>query len=96
MGVTSEYLLKGAIYALEQCGLLLVDAVSLIDQKSYSSAVVLAAFAREELGRSRILIDFFNKTIKNEKSITVKEINKACEDHVIKQDWGQLSTTLRF
>jgi|SRR5260221_5216622 len=96
MGVTSQYLLKGAVYALEQCGLLLIDAVSLINQKSYSSAIVLAAFAREELGRSRILTNFFDETVKNGKSITIKKINKTCEDHVVKQHWGQLSTTLRF
>ena len=46
---TSEYLMKGAAYALEQCGLCLRDAALLYRGKSYADAVVLAAFAR---GRS--------------------------------------------
>lgn len=96
MIVTQKYVVKGAIYSLEQCGLLLKDAALLVNQKSYSSAVVLAAFAREELGRSIILIDFFEKIVKQNKSITLKELEKACEDHVIKQKRGQLSTVLKF
>ena len=53
--VTPEYLLQGAAYALEQCGLLLRDANSLYSCGSYASAVALAAFAQEELGRWEIL-----------------------------------------
>jgi hypothetical protein len=56
MSVTAEYLLSGAALALEQCGLLLRDAVCLFKNRSFGSAVVLAAFAREELGRCQILI----------------------------------------
>ena len=58
MAVTADFLLKGYALALEQCGLLLRDAVLLYENKSYANAVVLAAFAREELGRSRILLSF--------------------------------------
>lgn len=96
MRVTIQYLVKGALYALEQCGLLLADTVALTNQKSYSSAVGLAAFAREELGRSRILINFFDEIVKKGQSVTLEDINKACKKHVEKQKWGQLSTTLRF
>jgi hypothetical protein len=46
---TPECLMKGAAYALEQCGLCLRDAALLYRGKSYADAVVLAAFAR---GRS--------------------------------------------
>lgn len=96
MKVTPLYLVKGAIYALEQCGLLLVDAVTLIDKKSYSSAVVLAAFAREELGRSEILINFFDVVVKKGQAVMIEEINNACKNHIEKQKWGQLSTIFRF
>ena len=48
--ITPEYLLQGAAYALEQCGLLLRDAIVLYRNGSYSSAVALAALAREGLG----------------------------------------------
>ena len=54
--VTANFLLEGAYYALEQCGLLLRDAVQLYNGSSYATAVVLAAFAREELGREKILL----------------------------------------
>jgi len=43
--VTPEYLIEGAAYALEQCGLLLRDANLLYRSGSYASAVALAAFA---------------------------------------------------
>jgi hypothetical protein len=56
-GVTPEFLLRGAGYALQQCGLLLRDASLLYRSDSYSSAVVLAAFAREELGKWMMLLD---------------------------------------
>jgi len=49
------------MYALEQCAILLHDAVILYNNKAYSNAIVLAAFAREELGRSRILCDLRKK-----------------------------------
>jgi hypothetical protein len=45
--VSPEYLLEGAAYALEQCGLLLRDANLLYRNDSYASAVALAAFAQE-------------------------------------------------
>lgn len=88
--------MKGAVYALEQCGLLITGAVTLMDQKLYSSAVVLAAFAREEMGRSIILTNFFDEITKNKKDVTIQDIKRACEDHITKQKWGQLSTSFRF
>jgi hypothetical protein len=47
--VSPKYLLEGAVYALEQCGLPLRDANQLFRNCSYANAVALAAFAREEL-----------------------------------------------
>jgi hypothetical protein len=41
--ITPEYLLKGAVYALEQCGMLLRDAALPYRNSAYVSAVVLAA-----------------------------------------------------
>jgi len=61
--VTPQYLLEGAAYALEQCGLLLRDANLLYRSGSYGSAVALAAFAREELGRWRILLELRKKLL---------------------------------
>ena len=48
--ITSSYLVKGAVFAFEQCGTLLQAANCLYRNGSYASAVVLAAFAREGWG----------------------------------------------
>lgn len=91
--VTAQFLLEGTVYALEQCGLLLRDAVVLFENHSCSGAVVLAAFAREELGRSRILLDLHIEVVERAAKITVEEIEQKCSDHVRKQAWAQLSIT---
>jgi AbiV family abortive infection protein len=66
--VTPQYLLEGAIYALEQCGLLLRDANIMFRSGSYASVVVLAAFAHEELGRSSILFNLRREVIAGKNS----------------------------
>jgi len=92
--VTPEYLLEGAAYALEQCGLLLRDANLLYQGGSYASAVALAAFAQEELGQYDILLDLRREVLSGG-SVTIKKIQDHCEDHVRKQEAGMLSTTMR-
>jgi hypothetical protein len=94
MPVTPLYLLQGAWYALEQCGLLLRDANVLYRSSAYASAVVLTAFAREELGRSSILLDLWQRAIAGE-DFTTGQIREACVDHETKQRAGMLSLTMR-
>jgi hypothetical protein len=48
--VTPQYLLVGAVYALEQCGLLLRDGTLLHRSGSYANAVALTVFCA---GRTR-------------------------------------------
>jgi AbiV family abortive infection protein len=91
--VTPQYLLEGAALALEQCGILLRDANILYRTGSYANTVVLAAFAREELGRSTILFDL-RKEVLGGMNFTKKEIRERCDDHVTKQQAGMLSTTM--
>jgi AbiV family abortive infection protein len=93
--VSANYLLQGAVFALEQCGLLLRDARIFCEAGSYASAVVLAAFAREELGRYRILRSLRQRTVAGE-SFSVKQISKRCEDHVEKQRNGMFSVVQRI
>ena len=93
MPVTPQYLLQGAWYALEQCGLLLRHGNVLYRNSAYSSAVVLTAFAREELGRSRILLDCWRRASGGE-AVTVAQIREACEEYVTKQRAGMLSSTM--
>jgi AbiV family abortive infection protein len=92
--VSPQYLLEGAAYALEQCGLLLRDANLLYRSGSYASAVVLALFAQEELGRWDMLRDLRKKVLDGER-LTVKEIQDHCVDHVSKQRAGMMSITMR-
>jgi len=92
--VTPEYLLKGAAYALEQSGLLLRDANVLYRNGSYASAMVLALFAQEELGRWDMLRDLWRKVLNGER-LTIKEIQDRCGDHVRRQRAGMMSATTR-
>jgi AbiV family abortive infection protein len=55
---------------------------------------VLAAFAREELGRSKILLDLWRRQ-RDGHSVTVGQIDRACGEHVDKQRAGMLSMTMR-
>jgi AbiV family abortive infection protein len=91
--VTAEFLLTGYALALEQCGVQFRDAVLLYENGSYANAVVMAAFAREELGRSLILLDFWRKRMDGS-PVTVEEIDAACDDHEAKQRAGMLGTTI--
>jgi AbiV family abortive infection protein len=93
--VTPRYLLEGAAYALEQCGLLLQDANVLYRNGSYSSAVAIALFAREELGRYRILLDL-RKEVLSGNHFTIEEIGKRCKKHEHKQEAGMLSFVMRI
>ena len=92
--VTPQYLLEGAAYALEQCGLLLRDANTLYRSGSYSSAVALALFAREELARYRILLDLRKKVLGGYHP-TTQEVRKRCQHHEHKQQAGMLSFVMR-
>jgi AbiV family abortive infection protein len=94
MAVTPQYILEGSVYSLEQCGHLIRDADALYRGGSYASAVVLAAFAREEFGRSTILRDLWQRACAGE-TFTAEQLQDACDDHVRKQRAGMASTTLR-
>jgi AbiV family abortive infection protein len=94
MDLASSDLLKGVWYSLEQCGRLLKAAAVLYKEGDYSTAVGVAMFAREELGKHRILRAEWKKSVDTGKPPNVDEIRRACEDHVEKQKQGQMSVTL--
>jgi AbiV family abortive infection protein len=89
--VSPKYLIEGAAYALEQCGLLLRDANLLYQNGSYASAAAVALFAQEELGRYQILLELRKKVVDGG-SVTIKEIQTRCGDHVRKQEAGVMSS----
>jgi AbiV family abortive infection protein len=92
--VTAQSLLHGAAYSLEHCGLLLRDARQLYENGSYATALAVGAFAREDLGRWRMLLKLRRRVLAGE-SLTVKDVKAACDDHVRKQEAGMTSLTLR-
>lgn len=92
--ISEDTLLQGSWYSLEQAGRLLRSAVTLFDGGAPSTAVVLAMFGREEIGRSQILRDLAVK-VKTGEKLTAKQISKSCENHIAKQEASVLSTTLR-
>ena len=93
MEVAANILLKGAWYALEQCGILLRDALVLYRAKSYASAVALAMIGREELGKYRMLLEEWRKAEGSGNLPTVESIQGACADHLDKQRRAVLGLT---
>ena len=91
--VSVEVLCKGSWFALEQCGRLLRSAVQVFDSGDRATGVVLAMFAQEELGRSRILREMAKRTAGGE-TFRPDDIQNACDDHVVKQRAAVLSITL--
>lgn len=93
MRVTSAVLLKGAWYALEQCGNLLRDAMVLYRVKAFPSAVALAMIGREELGKHRMLLAEWRKSRATGTLPSVEAIETACADHIDKQRQALLGLT---
>ena len=91
--VTEQVLLEGSWLALEQAGALLQDAVRLHSAGSYATAVALAMFAREELGRSRIL-RACSAEVHAGKNLSAEDIQARCDDHVKKQAASALSVVV--
>ena len=91
MDVTSAVLLKGAWYALEQCGTLLRDAVLLYRAQAFDSAVALAMTGREELGKHRMLLEEWTKSQDTGKLLSVETVQGA--KHVDKQRRAVLGLT---
>lgn len=88
-------LLHGAIYALEHAGQLLHDAHHLFLDERYSSAVALAVYCREELGRADILFDLRRQSLQHG-PIGVSEVRKRCVKHIERLRRGQKVAVVRL
>src|SRR5438128_9912470 len=93
--LSAHDLLEGAMYAMEQAGHLLHDAVGLYERGRYSSAVVLGVYAREEMGRAEIFLGKRKEALAAG-SVSPDSVIKACGDHVNKLRRGQAGVTLRW
>jgi len=67
----------------------------LYENGSYVTALVLAAFAREELGCWDILLKLRKRVLDEGASFTVEGVKTACDDHVSKQRASMLSLMTR-
>ena len=85
---------QGAWYALEQAGRLLAAAVIIAGSGDRVTAVVLAMFGREEIGRSKIL-QVLATQVDAGASLSPADVRGASDDHIGKQTAGNLSTTIR-
>jgi AbiV family abortive infection protein len=92
--VTAQSLLRGAVYSIEHCGQLLGDAKALYENGPYATALALGAFAREDLGRWRMLLELRKRALAGD-SLTAEDVKTAYDDHVRKQEAGMTSLTLR-
>lgn len=93
--IAPETLAEGALRALEHAFRLADDAFLLLERQRWSSAVVLAVFAREELGRYLILAQHARQAAGGGR-ITVRMIRKSYEDHEAKLRRGFTATTIRL
>ncbi len=84
MQLSGTELLHGAVYALQQAGLLLRDALLLYEKRRYASAVALAVFSKEEMGRFEILLENVMQAMEKGMSISRKSVIKQCDDHAEK------------
>jgi AbiV family abortive infection protein len=91
--ITPRFLLEGAVYALEQCGLSVRDAGRLYRSDSYANAVVLAAYGREALGQWKILLRERQEVIGG-KTLSMDKLKDLLDKHIEKQVAGICSITL--
>jgi AbiV family abortive infection protein len=92
--LTEQVLLEGAWHALAQAGRLLNSAFSLFQANDASTALAIAMFGREELGRSRLLRDCARE-VREGFALTVHDVRNRCEDHVAKQSESAFCIVLR-
>jgi len=92
--VDEQTLLEGSWWALHQAGRLLSSATILFESGDFSTALAVAMFGREELGRSRLLRDCAREVC-NGKLLTPAKINGRCRGHVEKQEPAIFHITLQ-
>ena len=95
MELTAKDLLHGAMYAMEQAGHLLEDAVALHEKGRYSTAVALAIFSREELGKAKIILEIRKRALTSG-TVSGDAVKAEYSDHIEKLRHGQTRTILRW
>ena len=73
---------------------MLHSAKILFESEDFSTAVAVAMFSREELGRSRLLRDCSREVLQGT-ILQVKDVTKRCQDHVTKQKDSDSGVVMR-
>jgi len=94
MVVDKKTLVQGVWFAMEQAGRLLASAVKVYDSGDFGTAIAIAMFTHEELGRSRILLEFADE-VNRGNPVETEAVRRKCWDHLTKQRLGALSVTYR-
>jgi AbiV family abortive infection protein len=81
---------------MEQAGHLLHDALALYKLGRYASAILLSILAREEIGRSVILLGMRKDVIVSGSIVSAKAVIKACDNHGEKLRRGRGGITFEF
>src|SRR5207253_10081455 len=71
------------------------DSLLFYQKGKYASAIVMALFAREEVGRYKLLRDLRKDMVEKGRTVTVEDIRRKCEDHATKQLQGQFGVMLK-
>ena len=94
VSVSAGTLVEGVWFAMEQAGRLLRTAVQVYEAGDFGTAVALAMFAHEELGRSGILLDLAHEANCGG-TLAVKDVQQRCGNHREKQRRGAFSIVQR-
>lgn len=86
--VSERFLLEGFWYSVEQSGRLLHQATALCEAGYYGTALGVALLGIEELGKGRILRDFW-KQAQAGTPVTLERIRHTLDDHPRKLKAGQ-------
>lgn len=93
MGLSPDFLLRGAFYSMEQAWHLLQDAVFLFQRGSYGSSLVLSIYCLEEIGRAEIYLHQRGRALTCGE-VTVKELQEAHTKHKLKLGQGHITVTV--
>jgi AbiV family abortive infection protein len=86
--VSSDFLLRGGWYSLEQAGRLMNEAAALFEAGSHSTAAGLALLSREELAKSRKLFALWMRAFRGEPITRDQVIEDLDIGHIEKQRHG--------
>lgn len=92
--VSSQVLLEGGWYALEQCGRLLDDAAHMFNSGRHGTAAGIALVGREELGKAWLLFKLSTE-VAGGLQLTPAQVRERIEGHPQKQKASAFSVGVR-